>query len=170
MPNSSAGLRTRLSSMLRTTTSHEGPASRLTASTTSSHRAHPALNTSTLRLLVILALVWSRSFTRAHRTGDQHDAYSIAAWLSRADRDGSLAAFLKPKLTPAECAVAIRSGVNDHLGGADQVVMRGDMKFRPPYQAPQRPQFGEIWSAWQDLNLRPPRPERGTRPPYSVRQ
>ena len=27
------------------------------------------------------------------RTGDQHDAYSIAAWLSRADRDGSLAAF-----------------------------------------------------------------------------
>src|SRR5262249_24269983 len=26
------------------------------------------------------------------------------------------------------------------------------------------------WSEWQDLNLRPPRPERGTRPPYSVRQ
>ena len=32
--------------------------------------------------------------------GDQHDAFSIAAWLSRADRDGSLAAFLKPDLTP----------------------------------------------------------------------
>ena len=28
----------------------------------------------------------------------------------------------------------------------------------------------ESWSEWQDLNLRPPRPERGTRPPYSVRQ
>jgi hypothetical protein len=26
------------------------------------------------------------------RTGDQHDAYSIAAWLSRADQDGRLAA------------------------------------------------------------------------------
>ena len=29
---------------------------------------------------------------------------------------------------------------------------------------------GESWSEWQDLNLRPPRPEQGTRPPYSVRQ
>ena len=43
---------------------------------------------------------------RADRTGDQHDAYSIAAWLSRADRDGSLAAFLKPALTPPERTVA----------------------------------------------------------------
>ena len=50
--------------------------------------------------------LWSRSFARADRTGDQHDAYSIAAWLSRADRDGSLTAFLKPTLTPAERAVA----------------------------------------------------------------
>jgi hypothetical protein len=44
----------------------------------------------------------SRSFAREERTSDQHDAYSVAAWLSRADRDGSLSAFLKPSLTPAE--------------------------------------------------------------------
>ncbi len=50
--------------------------------------------------------LWSRSFTRADRTSDQHDAYSIAAWLSRADQDGSLATFLKPDLTPPERAVA----------------------------------------------------------------
>jgi hypothetical protein len=50
--------------------------------------------------------LWSRSFAREDRTGDQHDAYSIAAWLSRADRDGTLAAFLKPDLTPPERAVA----------------------------------------------------------------
>jgi hypothetical protein len=50
--------------------------------------------------------LWSRSFAREGRTGDQHDAYSIAAWLSRADRDGGLAAFLKPDLTPPERAVA----------------------------------------------------------------
>ena len=37
--------------------------------------------------------LWSRSFAREDRTGDQHDAHCIAAWLSRADRDGSLAAF-----------------------------------------------------------------------------
>ena len=37
---------------------------------------------------------------------DQHDAFSIAAWLSRADRDGSLAAFLKPDLSPPERTLA----------------------------------------------------------------
>ena len=46
--------------------------------------------------------LWSREFDRAERTSDQHDAYSVAAWLSRADRDGSLEAFLKPELSPPE--------------------------------------------------------------------
>ena len=50
--------------------------------------------------------LWSRKFAREGRDGDQHDAYCIAASLSRADRDGSLAAFLKPDLTPRERAVA----------------------------------------------------------------
>ena len=50
--------------------------------------------------------LWSRSFAREGRTSDQHDAYSIAAWLSLADRDGSLAGFLKPDLTPPERTVA----------------------------------------------------------------
>jgi hypothetical protein len=50
--------------------------------------------------------LWSRDFADEGRTADQHDAFSIAAWLSRADRDGSLAAFLKPDLSPPERAVA----------------------------------------------------------------
>ena len=50
--------------------------------------------------------LWSRGFAREGRTGDQHDAFCIAAWLSRADRDGSLAAFLKPDLTPPERTLA----------------------------------------------------------------
>ena len=50
--------------------------------------------------------LWSRSFAREDRTGDQHDAYSIAAWLSRADRDGSPAGFLAPNLTAPERSVA----------------------------------------------------------------
>ena len=54
----------------------------------------------------VFPALWSSSFARADRTGDQHDAYSIAAWLSRADQDGSLATFLKPNLTPPERAVA----------------------------------------------------------------
>ena len=50
--------------------------------------------------------LWSRSFARKDRTGDQHDAYSITAWLSRADQVGILGAFLRPALTPPERAVA----------------------------------------------------------------
>jgi hypothetical protein len=40
------------------------------------------------------------------RTADQLDAFAIAAWLSRADRDGSLTAFLNPDLNPHDRAVA----------------------------------------------------------------
>jgi hypothetical protein len=50
--------------------------------------------------------LWSHGFAKENRTGDQHDAYSVAAWLSRADRDGSLPAFLKPALTQSEREVA----------------------------------------------------------------
>ncbi len=50
--------------------------------------------------------LWSRGFAREDRTGDQHDAYSIAAWLSRADRDGSLGGFLDLNLAPPERSVA----------------------------------------------------------------
>ena len=53
-------------------------------------------------IVEVYPALWSRGFARERRTGDQHDAYSIAAWLSRADRDGSLAAFLNPSLTAPE--------------------------------------------------------------------
>lgn len=50
--------------------------------------------------------LWSRSFAREGRDGDQHDAYCIAAWLSRADRNGSLPTFLNPDLPPPERTLA----------------------------------------------------------------
>ena len=50
--------------------------------------------------------LWSRGFARDGRTSDQHDAYTVAAWLSHADSDGSLGAFLNPTLTPPERATA----------------------------------------------------------------
>jgi hypothetical protein len=50
--------------------------------------------------------LWSRYFAREERNGDQHDAYSAAAWMRRADLDGSLAAFLNPSLVKPERAVA----------------------------------------------------------------
>ncbi len=54
----------------------------------------------------IYPALWSRSFAREGRTSDQHDAYSVAAWLSRADGDGSLAGFLNPRLTAPERSAA----------------------------------------------------------------
>jgi hypothetical protein len=42
--------------------------------------------------------LWSRGFPQAGRTADQHDAFTAAEWLRRADRDGTLANFLNPSL------------------------------------------------------------------------
>nr|WP_295740341.1 hypothetical protein [uncultured Acidocella sp.] len=50
--------------------------------------------------------LWSKAFPNVGRTGDQHDAFSIAAWLSHADRNGSLTGALHPNLTPAEQTLA----------------------------------------------------------------
>jgi hypothetical protein len=50
--------------------------------------------------------LWNRGYAWWDRTGDQHDAYCIAAWLSRADRSGNLTASLKPDLTAPELSVA----------------------------------------------------------------
>jgi hypothetical protein len=50
--------------------------------------------------------LWSSSFARQDRTADQHDAYSVARWLSGADHAGTLPGFLKPSLGPSERALA----------------------------------------------------------------
>lgn len=50
--------------------------------------------------------LWSRSFARADRTADQHDAYSVAEWMRRADHDGSLQVFLESPTDPHERAIA----------------------------------------------------------------
>ena len=43
---------------------------------------------------------------KGNRTPDQHDAFSIVAWLSRADRDSCLAAHLEPDPAAPERTVA----------------------------------------------------------------
>ena len=50
--------------------------------------------------------LWNREFPSEDRTADQHDAYSVAAWLRRADHDGSLPRFFNPKLAPDRREVA----------------------------------------------------------------
>ena len=54
--------------------------------------------------------LWSRSFANEGRTGDQHDAFSIAAWLAQADRSGSLVSLLKPNLSQEELELARYEG------------------------------------------------------------
>jgi hypothetical protein len=54
--------------------------------------------------------LWSRGFDRGDRTSDQHDAYSVAAWMRDADESGSLQEFFSPRLTPDERALASIEG------------------------------------------------------------
>jgi hypothetical protein len=57
-------------------------------------------------IVEVYPALWSRSFAPEERTGDQHDSYSIAAWLSSADQGNNLAGFLGPSLTSSERTVA----------------------------------------------------------------
>jgi hypothetical protein len=50
--------------------------------------------------------LWNRNFPRGSRTADQHDAYSVAAWMRNTDHDGRLAEWFHPNLTPDERAQA----------------------------------------------------------------
>lgn len=50
--------------------------------------------------------LWSAGFANDGRTSDQHDAFTVAAALQRADRTGSLAALLAPELSVHDRAVA----------------------------------------------------------------
>ncbi len=50
--------------------------------------------------------LWSKSFERDGRTADQHDAFAVAEWMRRADRDGTLQTYLDSPADPAERTVA----------------------------------------------------------------
>ncbi len=50
--------------------------------------------------------LWMRRFPRVGRDGDEQAAFAAAAWLQRADRDGSLSGFLRPILTAEEFGIA----------------------------------------------------------------
>jgi hypothetical protein len=54
--------------------------------------------------------VWSRSFPRASRTPDQHDAWSVAQWMRLADLDESLSQFFAPDLSADDRAAALVEG------------------------------------------------------------
>jgi len=57
-------------------------------------------------IVEVYPALWSRSFAQEGRTPDQHDAWSVAEWLRRADLDGNLAGFLEPPLSSGDRGVA----------------------------------------------------------------
>ena len=50
--------------------------------------------------------VWMKRFPADNRTGDQQAAFAVAAWMRRADMNGSLTRFLNPPLEPQEQTLA----------------------------------------------------------------
>ncbi len=51
--------------------------------------------------------LWTRRFTNhGGRNADQHAAYCVAAWLQRADKNGSLERFFNPALESQERTIA----------------------------------------------------------------
>ncbi|MFN7011657.1 MAG: hypothetical protein ACK4PN_16645 [Allorhizobium sp.] len=56
-------------------------------------------------IVEVYPALWSREFAMGDRTGDQHDAYSIAAKLSQADLDRTLEQMLEPRLSEKERVV-----------------------------------------------------------------
>jgi hypothetical protein len=53
---------------------------------------------------------YNRGFPREGRDGDEQAAYAVAAWLQRADQNGSLGNYFNPPLTPEEREVAAVEG------------------------------------------------------------
>jgi hypothetical protein len=54
----------------------------------------------------VYPVLWSKRFPRDGRDAHQHDAYSIAAWMRLADKDGSLSDLANPPLERQERKIA----------------------------------------------------------------
>lgn len=50
--------------------------------------------------------LWKHAYPVDGRTADQHDAFTVATWLSEADRSGRLSRALEPSLTPPQRMLA----------------------------------------------------------------
>lgn len=53
-------------------------------------------------IVEVYPALWNKQFSRGDHDQHQHDAYSVVAWLRRADLDGSLEMSFRPTLTPGE--------------------------------------------------------------------
>jgi hypothetical protein len=83
--------------------------------------------------------LWSRGFVNEGRASDQHDAYSIAARLSCADRDGSFSALPISELTAPKRFVAqvgsripgVEEGQTPQIDQADSIFLNRNSLTKP---------------------------------------
>jgi hypothetical protein len=75
--------------------------------------------------------LWSKNYDGGDRTGDQHDAYSVAAALAEADRSGQLAFWLHPNLNPNEMAQAEIEGWILGVGGTAFAQLKQENETKP---------------------------------------
>ena len=54
--------------------------------------------------------IFKKRYESENRTGDEHDAYSIAMWLKQMDGRGALERYFNPPLSPTECKQAELEG------------------------------------------------------------
>lgn len=78
--------------------------------------------------------LWNRQFSEEHRTDHQHDAYSVARWLSEADHCGLLRRYLKPTLNHREEEYAAREGWILGIPGSGRRAPRGPVPRDVPNQ------------------------------------
>src|SRR6516162_4617971 len=79
--------------------------------------------------------------------------------------DGERAASGDRRLPPSERWLPFSISGSSTLNGVQSVAIT--VALRREHSLPKSELFdveGESWSEWQDLNLRPPRPERGSGP------
>jgi hypothetical protein len=94
----------------------------------------------------VYSKMWNSSFALEGRTADQHDAYSVARWLSRADHDGTLAAFLRPALSPSNRSVAeVEGWILGVAGWASNLGSVRNGEYRLGARAPRTPQPHRGW-------------------------
>ena len=77
--------------------------------------------------------LWKNAYAPEGRTPDQHDAYTIAAWLRQADLDGRLQGLFEPALSPPERTIA---GVEGWILGVERSA--SDPGRRKPAKAGRR--------------------------------
>jgi len=65
-------------------------------------------------IVEVYPALWKHGVPRAGRNDHQHDAFVVAEWLRRADRDGTLAEYLQPHLGAAELE---RAGIEGWILG-----------------------------------------------------